>query len=49
MLFRTSEGKLVEIRKYNYKNDKLYYEKIMDIKKPLHNPKLEKGSNYKNN
>jgi hypothetical protein len=47
MLFRTSEGKLVEIRKYNYKNDKLYYERIMDIKKPL--PKLEKGFNYKNN
>jgi hypothetical protein len=32
MLFRTFDGKLVEIRKYDFKNDKLYYEKIMKIK-----------------
>jgi len=47
MLFRTSEGKLIEIRKYNFKNDTLYYEKILEIKKTL--PKLEKTFNYKNN
>ena len=33
MLFRTFDGKLVEIRKYDFKNDKLYYEKIMNIMK----------------
>jgi hypothetical protein len=47
MLFRTSEGKLIEIRKYNFKNDTLYYEKILEIKKSL--PKLEKSFKYKNN
>jgi hypothetical protein len=47
MLFRTSEGKLVEIRKYNFKNDTLYYEKILEVKKPV--PKLEKSFNYINN
>jgi hypothetical protein len=31
MLFRTVTGELVEINKYNFKNDKLYYEKIMDV------------------
>ena len=32
MLFRTIEGELIEINKYDFKNDKLYYEKIMNIK-----------------
>jgi hypothetical protein len=45
MLFRTSEGTLLEIKKYNFKNDKLYYEKLLEIKMP----KLEKGFDYKNN
>jgi hypothetical protein len=35
MLFRTGDGKLIEINKYDFKNDKLYYEKIMSIYKPL--------------
>jgi len=47
MLFRTSEGKLIEIKKYDFKNDTLYYEKLLDIKKPL--SKLEKSFNNKNN
>ena len=47
MLFRTSEGKLIEIKKYAFKNDALYYEKLLEIKKPT--SKLEKGFNYKNN
>ena len=47
MLFRTSEGKLIEIRKYNFKNNTLYYEKILDIKRSI--PKLEKSSDNKNN
>ena len=40
MLFRTNNGKLIEIKKYGFINDKLYYEKLLDVKKPL--PKLEK-------
>jgi hypothetical protein len=47
MLFRTSEGKLIEIRKYSFKNDTLYYEKILEVKKSV--PKLEKGFHNKNN
>ena len=35
MLFRINTGELVEINKYNFSNDKLYYQKIMDLKKPL--------------
>ncbi len=37
MLFRTLDGKLVEINKYAFKNDKLYYEKIKDIYKLFDN------------
>jgi hypothetical protein len=47
MLFRTFEGQLIEIKKYNFINDKLYYEKILDIKKSI--PKLEKTFTYKYN
>ena len=32
MLFRTNKGELIEIKRYNYPNDKLYYQKIMEIK-----------------
>jgi hypothetical protein len=35
MLFRTADGKLVEINKYDFKNDKLYYKKLMEIYKCL--------------
>ena len=40
MLFRTNDGKLLEIKKLTLKNDKLYYEKLVEINKPI--PKLEK-------
>jgi hypothetical protein len=33
MLFRTNAGKLIEINKYQFKNDLLYYEKLIKIKK----------------
>ena len=33
MLFRNKNGKLEEIKMYDFKNDLLYYTKIMDIKK----------------
>ena len=35
MLFRTIDKKLIEINRYDFKNDKLYYEKIISIKKPF--------------
>ena len=32
MLYRNNNGKLVEINRYNYVNDKEYYESIIRIK-----------------
>jgi len=52
MLFRNNKGDLVEIKKYNFTNDKLYYQKILEIKTPLtksSSAKLEKTFNDKNN
>lgn len=52
MLFRTNKGELIEIKKYDYPNDNLYYQKIMDIKKCQKEnnfAKLEKTFNDKNN
>jgi len=41
MLFRKTNGELIELKKYDFANDKLYYEKIMEIKKPvLHSTKI---------
>ncbi len=33
MLFKHANGELKEIKRYDYKNDRLYYTKIMDIYK----------------
>jgi hypothetical protein len=54
MLFRTNNGELIEIKRYNYPNDKLYYKKIMDIKQPfsksfISSTKSEKTFDNKNN
>jgi hypothetical protein len=54
MLFRTNNGELIEIKRYNYTNDKLYYTKIMEVKQTLSkslisSSKLEKTFNNKNN
>jgi hypothetical protein len=53
MLFRRSNGELININKYDFKNDKLYYEKIMQVKisftKTSSLTKLEKTFNNKNN
>lgn len=35
MLFRTNEGKLIELKKINFINDKLFYEKLIEVNKPL--------------
>lgn len=52
MIFRTATGELVEINKYDFINDRLYYEKIMEIKKQfiqvLSSAKLKKTFNNKN-
>ena len=44
MLFRNNDGSLVEIKKSSFVNDKLYYIKILEIKKNLLN--LKKTFNY---
>jgi hypothetical protein len=52
MLFRTNKGGLIEINKYDFSNDKLYYLKIIEIKKIIKQmsfAKLEKTLNNKNN
>jgi hypothetical protein len=35
MIYRNIEGLLIEINKNNYKNDNLFYKKIMEIKIPF--------------
>ena len=47
MLFRDINGNLIELNRYDFKNDNLYYQKIIEIKK---NTKLTdpKDSNYSN-
>jgi len=53
MIFRNITGELVEINRYDFINDKLYYEKIMKIKEPfvksISSAKLKKTFNNKNN
>jgi hypothetical protein len=31
MIFRNSNGHLIEINKYDYPNDEIYYEKVMKL------------------
>jgi len=35
MLYRNSEGKFVKINKNDFINDKMFYEKIMELKTPF--------------
>jgi hypothetical protein len=54
MLFRTNNGELIEIKKYTYPNDKLYYKKLMEIKQHFSksipsSTKSEKTFGNKNN
>jgi hypothetical protein len=35
MLFRDVKGELVQVNKYDFTNDKLYYKKIYDIHSPF--------------
>jgi len=46
MLFRTANGELVQINRYDLKNDKMYYEKIMEIKKQFLNKNKSSKLDY---
>ena len=35
MLFRNNKGELIEIKKYDFSSDNIYYRKIMEIKNKL--------------
>jgi len=53
MLFRTNNGELIEIKKYSFSNDKLYYKKIMEVKETftksfMSSSKLDKTFHNKN-
>ena len=48
MLFRNNKGDLIEIKKYNFTNDKLYYQKIMEIKQLFTKSTKPKDLNYSN-
>lgn len=51
MLFRSNDGKLIEIKKQSFINDKLYYQKIINIKKSTFELKetLQNKYNYETN
>jgi hypothetical protein len=46
MLFRNQEGKLMNVEKYNFKNDQLYFKFILNLKTPF--TKSKETSNDKN-
>lgn len=48
MLYRNSDGKIVEINKNDFMNDKLFYEKIMELKTPFSKLYYEKNKVKKN-
>jgi hypothetical protein len=33
MVFRTREGKLIILNKYDFKNDEMYYQKIYELQR----------------
>jgi hypothetical protein len=52
MLFRNNNGELIEIKKYDYSNDKLYFQKLINIKKnkliPIKDVFFNKEKNFLN-
>lgn len=48
MIFRNIEGKLIEINKYDYPNDKIYYEKILNLHKEFTKCDNKSSSTSKN-
>jgi len=47
MLFRNLEGKLVNVEKYNFKNDKLYFQFILNLKTSFTKSKETSNDKYK--
>jgi hypothetical protein len=48
MLFRNKEGLLVELNRYDYKNDSIYYSKISQLKNLLNTISQEKKEQNNN-
>jgi hypothetical protein len=48
MLFRDISGNLIELNRYDFINDKLYYQKIIEIKTKITKSVEVKKSNYSN-
>jgi hypothetical protein len=48
MLFRDNNGNLIELNRYDFKNDKLYYQKILEIKKQFTKSNKNEQTNYSN-
>jgi hypothetical protein len=48
MLFRDINGKLIELNRYDFINDKLYYQKIIETKTKITKLTESKDSNYSN-
>jgi len=47
MIIRNTNGQLIKISKYDYANDMIYYEKIMNIKKEFtKEPQLENNRGF---
>lgn len=49
MIIRNIHGELIQINKYDYANDKIYYEKIMNIMKDFTKVRLTNNNNNNNN
>ena len=48
MLFRTNKGELIEIKRYNFPNDKIYYQKIMEVKQTLSKSFIKSEKTFNN-
>ena len=48
MIFRDHKGKLIQISRLDFKNDKLYHNKIIEIKKPNFHNNFLVNQNYSN-
>jgi len=49
MIIRNINGELIKLNKYDYANDMIYYEKIMNIKKEFTKDNHIENKNIRNN
>ena len=49
MIIRNINGDLIKLNKYDYANDMIYYEKIMNIKKEFTKDNHNENKNIRNN